>query len=130
MDEKKQNMTTPEHFEIFKAEAQRFIDLFGLKDWQVEFCHIHLEYSRANCRFSCQGKQATISLSTEWGEHDDVCAENVRRSAFHEVCELMLADIYGAATDADVTGRLREERLERATHAVIRRLENVILPLI
>ncbi|MGL5474008.1 MAG: hypothetical protein ACRDBZ_05235 [Citrobacter braakii] len=127
-DETKTYETTPEHFALFKSEAQRFIDLFGLLDWQTDFEHQLLDDARANCRFWRQGKQAVLTLSTEWSKYDTLDDERVRRSAFHEVCELMLADIYGAATDVDMTGRLREERLERATHAVIRRLENVVLP--
>jgi len=122
--------TTTEHFELFKTEAQRFIDLFGLWDWQVDFHHRFLENCRANCRFNCQGKQASLSLATEWSEYDVLSEATISRSAFHEVCELLLADMYGAATDIDMAGRIREERLERASHAIIRRLENVVLPLL
>lgn len=130
MGEQEKYETTAEHFEHFTGEAERFISLFGLQDWQVAFHHLPLEDCRANCRFDCQAKQASISLAAEWSQYDALSPEKISKTAFHEVCELLLADMYGAATDVDVSGRLREERFERTTHAVIRRMENAVFPLL
>lgn len=129
MTKRSKGKTSKADFELFVEEAKGFLELFGLLDWQVEFEHRDLD-SRANCRFSVQGRQAYITLGKDWTKHDTVSPERLRRSAFHEVYELLLADYYFAATDNEIGGEAKAQRLERTTHALIRRMENVILPLL
>lgn len=119
--------TTPEHFALFKHEAQWFIDLFGLWDWRVEFRHELQEGDLAACEHNTGcGKVATLTLSTDWGDHNPT-PEQMRKTAFHEVCHLLLADALGAACFMDLSPQQRFMHLDRAHHAIIRRLENVVL---
>lgn len=123
------NITTMRDFELFQKEATYFLDFFGLKDWQVLFEHIEID-SRAHCRFHTQGKQAVLALGKEWEENDPVTAFTIKRSAFHETMELLLADMRSVAMDTQMGWQAKHEALERTSHAIIRRLENVILPII
>ena len=128
MEQEQKYETTAEHFEAFKAEARRFIDMFGLWDWRVDFEHSYQEDSFAVCEHNTtSGKIATLILSTDWSGTEPTL-ESLRQSAFHEVCHILLADTYDAACCLDLSPMQRHLHIDRAHHAIIRRLENVVLP--
>ena len=129
MSEEKKYETTAQLFDKFVLDCKFFIALFGLFDWQIDYRHSEKKDHRAYIDFHWQGKMATIALCKNW-ESDEPNDFNIKRDAFHEVCELLLADSYIAACDIDLTPQLRREALERARHAVIRRMENCVLPLL
>jgi hypothetical protein len=116
--------TTKKQFEIFKEECEKWIDYFGLKNWQVEYEHVEIERGRAQACFNCVGGVAVLSLDIDWDESSDfVNDKNVRKSAFHEVCELLFGRIN------DMVGQrwgLIEEDVEEEIHRLIRTLENVV----
>jgi len=117
--------TTAKHFALFQKECEKWIEYFGLKDWDVAYHHYIGENnddpdSLARVNFTTGARAATIFLMKGWG-----CKPTsllVRRYAFHEVCELMLADIYVFANS-----RYAEEgNLDRIIHTMVRRLENTV----
>lgn len=117
--------TTKKQFEIFKEECEKWVDYFGLKNWQIYYRHVKVEDCRANCAFNCVGGIATLTLNTDWNEMSDdfVNDDAVRKSAFHEVCELLFGRIN------DMVGQrwgLIEADAEEEIHRLIRILENVI----
>ena len=115
--------TTSKHFEVFKKEVLRWLEIFGLKDWDVSIEHKEVEEdSRAICVSQVGGQLATISLSTDWDikPTDD----NLQVHAFHEVCELLLSHMDSLARERTILPR----ELEVARHSVIRVLENVLFP--
>lgn len=117
--------TTKKQYEIFKTECQKWIDYFGLKNWQVYYRHTKIEGARAQASFNCVGGIVTLTLNTDWNElsRDFVCDENVRKSAFHEVCEIMFGRM------DDMVGQrfgLIEEDVTEEIHRLIRILENTI----
>ena len=120
------HQTTAEHFAIFKEECQRNIEQFGLLDWCVDFAHKRLaDDERALCCFHNAGKVVTITLSTEWDETYEPNDYVVRRAAFHEACELLLAEAHSVALNhSELTITQRYNAISTALHAVIRRLEN------
>lgn len=115
---------TEKDFTIFKEEAQKWIDTFGLKDWEVTFDFSPLENSSAECRVNWHAKAALLTLGQfpRW----EVTQDDVRRSAFHEVCELLLSDMEFTALNDEILHAERKLLTEVARHAVIRRLENSI----
>ena len=116
---------TPKHFTIFKTECQKWIEIFGLKNWQINYVHKKLENARARTRFNCVGGIATIFLNTNWSEEAsyEFDVNDVRRSAFHEICELLL----GRLNDMVVQRyALHEADTEEEIHRIIRILENVL----
>lgn len=120
--------TTPEHFELFRAEAQRFIDLFGLLDWYVLFAHREGGASLADINANYFGKSAEIGLFKEWAPPDIPSDDLMRHCAFHEVMELLLVPMRKIALDPDMNRQEKKHALDVEAHAIIRRLENVVLP--
>lgn len=116
------NVTTEEHFKAFQEEALRWIEFFGLKGWQVDFRHADLEKNRADISYGLGSRIAAITLSTNWS-HDPVTEEKVRRSAFHEVCELLLGRL---SIFAKERFNVEEFQIDEEVHALIRTFENVI----
>jgi len=117
--------TTKKQFEIFKNECKKWIDYFGLKNWQFYYRHTKVEEGRAQANFDCVNGIATLTLSTYWNElsSDFLNDKTVRRVAFHEVCEVMFGRIN------DMVGQrygLIEEDITEEIHRLIRILENTM----
>lgn len=129
MTKTRSGKTSKADFELYISEVKGFIEFFGLKGWQLGFEHRDIN-NRAELRFNEQGRQAIFTLGRDWTSYDTVSPDLIRRSAFHEVCELILADYYAAAVDTEIGGVAKTQRLERIGHTIIRTLENVILPLL
>lgn len=117
--------TAIQHFKLFQKECEKWIEYFGLKDWDIGYSHYDGENednldTLARIQFSTKARAATIFLMKKWG-----CKPTnllVKRYAFHEVCELMLADIYVLANSRYI----EEDNLDRMFHTVIRKLENTV----
>lgn len=112
----------------YKAYCSYFINLLGLKDYRIfyDFGPCETPHTMAEVGISTNGRAATIVLNTEW--HGlPVTTENLRRSAFHEVMEILLHDIHQCAGDFDLGSEARQKMTIRATHVAIRRLENGVL---
>ncbi len=118
----KSNKTTAKHFEIFKAECQKWIEIFGLKGWRFVFEHEDgMEDCHANYTVKLQGRVCTIFLSTDW-RHEKITEEQLRKSAFHEVCHIVLVRL-------QIIGESRfihADEFSEEVHAIIRTLENVL----
>lgn len=113
---------TQEDFQTFKAECQKWLDFFGITEWEISYSFEYLE-NRAESRVHWTGRQCTFCLTThspKWDEFD------VRKSAFHEVCELLLVVMEHTALDEEIPYSERKGLVESERHAVIRRLENSV----
>lgn len=113
---------TEEDFQIFKAECKKWLDFFGITEWEISYSFEYLE-SRAESRIHWRGKQCTFCLTThspKWDKFD------ARKSAFHEVCELLLTEMEFTALDEEIPYKERKGLTESARHGVIRRLENSV----
>jgi hypothetical protein len=115
--------TTAEHFEMFIDEAKKWIGIFGLVGWRVIFCHEDLD-SHAECWTKWNARIARLELSKSWAE--DPKEELIRRSAFHEVCELLFDPLLMQASNCNLGTDQREIEMERARHSIIRTLENAV----
>ncbi|KKM57112.1 hypothetical protein LCGC14_1550870 [marine sediment metagenome] len=116
--------TTRKHFDLFKIEVKKWIQNFGLTDWNVYYSHIKLNL-KAQCKYDLVGRVATLSLSTEY--IDDTIEYNIEQdikmSAFHEVCELLLGPLESMV---DQRYALGIDDVEEERHRIIRRLENFV----
>jgi hypothetical protein len=114
--------TSKRHFKLFRDEVLMFIDIFGLMGWEVYFEHKkYLSNVQAVCITNQQGRTCTIALSTEWIALKPTDLE-VRRAAFHEVCELLLSRLNTFAKYRFV----RESQIDEECHNLIRILERVL----
>lgn len=112
-------------FDIFVQECKYWIDFFGIKDWSInyKFKELH-ENFRAECRVNWSGRVCSLCLSTVWkGEVTDL---DIRRSAFHEVMELLLTDFDHTVLDDKIPLEERKYLAEVQRHSLIRRFENTI----
>lgn len=109
------------HFEIFKDEFMRWVDILGMKGWEFIFKHIELVDARAQVMPGQRGRVVVICLNTIW-EGQDATEYELRRTGFHEALELFLSKITQLAHERSVT----EADIEEETHNLIRTLENVI----
>lgn len=115
-------------FLVFKNEAQKWVNLFGLKDWEIFFRFEETEaFNRAECRINWSGKICNLILG-RW-QTDERSDGEVRKLAFHEVCELLLAEMERISLDEEIPYAERKGLAEAARHGVIRRLENSVFPL-
>lgn len=120
---------TEEHFNYFTNEVKHFAKLLQLADWNVVTQFAYLEGNPyASAYFNWDGHQATITLNTVWINQPPT-DEFLTESAFHETLHVMFGDEEGIA-ELDADWELRRTLSTREIHKIIRRLENVVLPII
>ena len=112
--------TTEKDFTMFQKECGKWIDYFGLKDWEIKFTHEELGGNRASCWSDYPGKLSTIDLNREWESNPQ--KNEIKFVAFHEVAELLIAPLRTMAYARYVT----EDEVSVANHYIIRTLENSI----
>lgn len=117
------NRTTTKHFEIFKKEAELWIDKLSLNDWRVDFDHgpiVSEDPSLACCYSNIPGRCATLVLNTVW-HNTKTTPRWIKKVAFHEVLELLLTRIsyLGGAR------YLQNEEIPEERHVIIRKLEKL-----
>lgn len=112
-------------FAVFKKSVEKWVDYFGLHDWRVEVKSDELEDgSIAECRTNVVGKSAYLVLNKDLREKDQDIAL-IEKSGFHEVCELLLAELYYQAY-RDGVSEARNNDIAQVGHSIVRRLENTI----
>lgn len=120
------------YLEVFKEEARFWINELGLKEWNYSFILRECRSDNiAEVAYNNEAKNAVLSLNTRWldGKMEnvvyEVTYERTRQTAFHEIFEVMLADIEDVITeDPKNVTRINTER-----HRIIRRMENILFPL-
>lgn len=112
-------------FEIFKDECRRWIKFFGLTEWEIDYALVKSdEKIDAWVSFDeINGMVAVICLNDTWKERDEnfYSIENVKKAAFHEICEVLVAKIMRLV---DARYNVCEDDTILAKHELIRRLEN------
>ena len=118
--------TTKKDFKLFKKECKKWIEIFGLKDWEFCFQHecVEFEGNQASCVSNVAGRLASITLFEDWGECGGISKHTIRLAAFHEVCETLLAPLNACAQSRYISA----VEIEESGHAIIRRLENSLFP--
>lgn len=112
--------TTNKHFQIFKKECKKWIDKFGLINWEVYYLHKkskNLAFMTANL----VGRVADIGLAKTW-KNSEVSNFEIKKCAFHEVNELLLYRLRNLAEYRYTT----YNEIDEEVHAIIRTLENVL----
>lgn len=129
-------MTTDQKIKYFVSECDRFIDFFGLHEWQVFYdAHGHEIGARAMCttsgiidNASGDGMQAALSYDIGWLSDKRIDKREISICAFHEVLELMLCKLRDYAYNQTMI--IHEREIDDEVHRIIRRFENKIYPLI
>jgi len=111
--------TTKKDFEVFKKEAEYWLEYFHLHDWEVHFEHCDARGNRARCWSDISGRMGTLEFGTEWSKKPD--KYELQIAAFHEVCELLLSRLSTLPLNM-----FDSDYISEITHEIIRRLENTI----
>ena len=121
-------------FDLFKEHVNKYVKFFGLSEWEVSFVLDMGEGENvALAKYDWEAKNVTFELSIntlrdQCKRHvEDDILEEIKRNAFHEVCELLLSRLWEFA---DKEYSVPDEDIRGEAHAVIRRLENTVYPLI
>lgn len=109
------------HFEIFKEECNLWVQRFGLVNWRISYEFHKINGALGLCATFCCDRVAAISLSTEFEDTDNL-NNDIKKTAFHEVMELMISPLNACAKSRYIT----ESEIDEARHDIIRRLENVV----
>lgn len=109
-------------FEFFRGEVAHWSGYFGLYewDWRVILGGEDEEEALAWVRAEEESGIAVVFLAKKWGM-DPITPKNLSKSAFHEVCEVMLAELDWLSRKC-----VRDGKVTAAVHRVIRRLENKV----
>lgn len=111
-----------EEFKTFVDECNRWVDFFGLKDWKIYYYQEKLKESFAECRVNgIENRIVSIVLNKEL-DKEDYDFFDLRKTAFHEVCEVLLYGLEYLAT----CRYLSPEEITTERHSIIRRLENSV----
>lgn len=117
------NRTSENDFIIFQEECRYWISKFGLNDWELFFYHVEddSKTDRAWCHIEISSHIATFILPVLWYSLKPT-EFLIRKSAFHEVVEVLFAEINFIANDRFTS----QEKLDTAIHTIIRVMENTM----
>ena len=114
--------TTAKHFEIFKKECERWQKAFGLLNWEFNFYHSK-EDERSIATTECDNDNRVAFITLNTGLEDvEITNYEIKKSAFHEVMEVLLYSIRYIAEERYVN----ECEIDTEIHNIIRTLEHVV----
>lgn len=116
--------TTKKDFETFKTECQKWVERFGLTEWNVTFRHRELKSGvAAHTQYDANASSACFSLAKTTDPSENTAyGTTVEDSAKHEVLHLLLAKLFWKGTARYCSF----EELEEAEHGVIARLMKLL----
>lgn len=109
--------TSKQNFIYFKSQVFRWISYFGLKKWEIHFEHSSDKANKAYVYTNSIEKHVIFGLSTTWEFTKRISNEALSKTAFHEVCELLLTPLAGDTPSISKMSKV---------HDVIHVLENTI----
>lgn len=111
---------TKRQYEIYIKEVNKWIDIFGLKDWEVFFMLKPNDDTRSSIGFTVGDNICEFILNEYWS--DKPTTYLLKKTAFHEVVELLFGNFRHLAYSRFIT----EDQIDAASHALIRTFENVV----
>lgn len=114
--------TTRTHFKYFNQQVLQWVNFFGLSSsWEVSTHHVDLpDKNMAETTCDYPAKMATIYLGKEWPDMK-VTEEELDKTAFHEVCELIL-DLLDTMAKISV----KHDAVDTARHTIIQTLTSAV----
>lgn len=110
--------TTEKHLAVFRLEIEKWIEIFGMVEWELHFKRVDLINARASLQPNVETRIAIFNLCKEWTDRTaPLNSAQLRYLGMHEVAELLLADLSWMATCRYV----QPEEIETARHTVIGR---------
>ncbi|MBV6341043.1 hypothetical protein [Candidatus Magnetobacterium casense] len=110
------------HFQFFKKECKKNIELLGLKGWRVFYEFSTLSDSFGQCQWKYEGRVAKITLCNDFPKPYENIYDEIKRTAMHECLELLLSPISDMAEDRTWS----KADFEKEIHSIIRTLEEIL----
>ncbi len=112
---------TQKQFKLFCDEFQKYVNKFGLQEWELRFFLEDME-SLASIHTDYLGRICKVALTKEWNDSLPLTNAQIKECAKHEAIELLTDDM-GTIAHARYT---MLEELQAARHTLVRRLEKLI----
>ena len=119
---------TNEHFDLFVIYCKNWIHFFSIYDWEIGYQFRETDSDDAKASFCVSdigNRVGTIVLYDDFGFDltDENYAYVLSKVAFHEVVEVLMADVCYLA---ESRGLNETNRYDREHHRVVRLLENSV----
>lgn len=115
-------ITSADDLKVFIDYCKKYLDLFNLSDWKVDYSHKNEKNAYASCDMDVDTRLATINLSINLGtlliEPGQTVNDILNEFAFHEVCHILLADICEYSSSSSI---------HKDEHSLINRLSKAFL---
>lgn len=120
-----QDTTYNPNLEFFKKCCNKWIQFFGLKNWEIQFiCEDSAKDEKACVYIDAESRICTFNIEQKWIFEDKPTEKDIDHAAFHEVAHALLGKLISLSFERFI----KEREIESAEHEVIRILENAILP--
>lgn len=111
--------TTEKHFELFKHEAKKWVNAFGLREYELHFKHEEIDESLAQCGVNEQARLSMIYLNKDWSGEVPLNNTEVKKAACHEVLELLLCRLRAYADIKNGTPELVDGEVHRIIQVLL-----------
>lgn len=113
---------TKKHFELFKAECQKWIKIFELNGWNITFWHKKLDPEKhwSQCWVNLNGRQINLKLNTVWD--NEVSIDKIKSVAKHECIHALLARFSEIGNARFIT----DSEIYEAEEELVYKLEKII----
>lgn len=115
--------TTKKDFELFKSECEKWINFFGLNEWDIKIEHSTDE--KYTCGYNWKhidNLNAVLTLSTDWDDEQcEYSKDAIKRTAFHEVCEILIGKM-----STTCLWSFSDREVQVLSHDIIHKLENSV----
>ncbi|MCK9556110.1 hypothetical protein M0R19_08555 [Candidatus Pacearchaeota archaeon] len=120
-------ITSKKDFQLYVRECEKWIKFWGLSEWDINYSNVSTDPDKVLgwCSWDLSGMIVTINLEKKWNnitltkEEKEEC---IRTTAFHEVCELLLAKLNDISFKYDVPRRV----MTHHSHEIISRMQNSV----
>jgi len=110
--------TTKKNFESFKKEFNKYVGLFGLKDWDITFLHTKIDGAYADILVKADSSVATVSFNSNLCSN--ACKKDAKSSGKHEAIHLLLARLQCLTSiKNDYRANVESERIVRILEKVL-----------
>ena len=111
--------TTKKHFELFKKEVLRLLDVFKISGWETHFKIDKKDKENlSGLKTDLVGRQAKFILNEEW-RYNDLNNEEIKKTALHEVLHLVFVRLHILAITRFVSSDEVEEAGEEAVNVLM-----------
>ncbi len=114
----KPKKTTQEDYDIFVNEIKRLLKLFHIDDWHVYYDLCTLKGANATCTSDITARGVTFRFGKSIFIYTP---DEIKNTALHEVCHLLLANLSELADSRFVT----RDELQQADESVAEKLTTI-----